>query len=423
LENKEGIIDDLRNQVEFLRDELSKAQEDKNKMIEYYDNCKKNDEKKMVKSCNSNEEVEKFSGNGKVYRIVIEFTISPQDIENNLVILEVCYSLKFKYSYGFYGIYFYEEENIPFSCLCIIDKNFKLESRETQEFTSVSDSEIFIFCQNYINFTLRDKRIKLDIKKELSQNLLSPFSEEEIKLMNFALSEMSIDSLHENMIFHKALHNITDSKDYIKIYYVVFYPCPNGNEGGQGQGGGEEPIIIVKFKINDILLKNTAEDEENNNSNKNKGIYGTYYSNKEFKSFDYNFMGNFAVYELDCESTSNNLFRCDCSDLIDNLNFGTLSPCKYEIKLNGNNLKFVDENFKYEVKNDKIVFQGYIEKYSEEKLIELKKKEDENFDINEIEKEERYYEWKSAKKKGLIPIYMKLDGVEGAEGEEGEEEM
>ena len=47
LENKEGIIDDLRNQVEFLKDELSKAQEDKNKMIEYYDNCKKNDEKKM----------------------------------------------------------------------------------------------------------------------------------------------------------------------------------------------------------------------------------------------------------------------------------------------------------------------------------------------------------------------------------------
>ena len=119
----------------------------------------------MVKSCNSNEEIEKFSGNGNVYRIGIEFTISPQDIENNLVILEVCYSLKFKYSYGFYGIYFYEEENIPFSCLCIIDKNFKLESRETQEFTSVSDSEIFIFCQNYINFTLRDKRIKLDIIK------------------------------------------------------------------------------------------------------------------------------------------------------------------------------------------------------------------------------------------------------------------
>ena len=47
IDNKEGIIDDLRNQIEFLRDELAKVQEDKNKMMEYYDNCKKNDEKKI----------------------------------------------------------------------------------------------------------------------------------------------------------------------------------------------------------------------------------------------------------------------------------------------------------------------------------------------------------------------------------------
>ena len=47
LENKEGIIDDLRNQIDFLRDELAKVEEDKNKMMEYYDNCKKNDEKKI----------------------------------------------------------------------------------------------------------------------------------------------------------------------------------------------------------------------------------------------------------------------------------------------------------------------------------------------------------------------------------------
>jgi chromosome segregation ATPase len=47
LENKEGIIDDLRNQIDFLRDELAKSEEDKNKMIEYYDTCKKNDEKKI----------------------------------------------------------------------------------------------------------------------------------------------------------------------------------------------------------------------------------------------------------------------------------------------------------------------------------------------------------------------------------------
>ena len=67
LENKEGIIDDLRNQAEFLRDELSKVQEDKNKMMEYYDNCKKNDEKKINEMNNIldklNKENEKLNQN------------------------------------------------------------------------------------------------------------------------------------------------------------------------------------------------------------------------------------------------------------------------------------------------------------------------------------------------------------------------
>ena len=67
LENKEGIIDDLRNQIDFLRDELAKVEEDKNKMMEYYDNCKKNDEKK-INEMNSlldklNKENEKLSQN------------------------------------------------------------------------------------------------------------------------------------------------------------------------------------------------------------------------------------------------------------------------------------------------------------------------------------------------------------------------
>ena len=47
LQNKDAIIDDLKNQIDFLRDELSKSQEDKNKMQDYYSNVKKNDEKKI----------------------------------------------------------------------------------------------------------------------------------------------------------------------------------------------------------------------------------------------------------------------------------------------------------------------------------------------------------------------------------------
>ena len=47
LQNKDAIIDDLKNQIDFLRDEVAKYQDDKNKMQDYYNNIKKNDEKKI----------------------------------------------------------------------------------------------------------------------------------------------------------------------------------------------------------------------------------------------------------------------------------------------------------------------------------------------------------------------------------------
>ena len=62
LENKDAIIEDLKNQIDFLRDELAKNQDDKNKMQEYYNNIKKNDEKKidqlseMISKLNDNNE-------------------------------------------------------------------------------------------------------------------------------------------------------------------------------------------------------------------------------------------------------------------------------------------------------------------------------------------------------------------------------
>lgn len=169
----------------------------------------------------------------------MELTITPIDRENNLVIIEFCYNLKLKYSYGFYNISFTKNEEVPFSCLCIKDKNLKLEVSEKfekQEFTSESDSELFTFCQDRVLFALRDIRVKLDIKKELSQNLLSHFSEEEIKLINFSLNEKTIEPRYENLIFHKAIHRLKNQKDYIKIYDVIFCPFPGDKSGCSGGG-------------------------------------------------------------------------------------------------------------------------------------------------------------------------------------------
>ena len=47
LKNKDAIIEDLKNQIDLLRDELSKNKDEKNKMQDYYGNTIKNDAQKI----------------------------------------------------------------------------------------------------------------------------------------------------------------------------------------------------------------------------------------------------------------------------------------------------------------------------------------------------------------------------------------
>ena len=383
----------------------------------YLKYVKINEKPNFIKSCNLKEEEDYF-------KTFIEFTTTGFNKENNLIILEVCYNLKFKYSYGFYYLSFSEQNNVPFSISCIIDKNLKLKESGKyvqQEFTSISDSELYIFGQESAHFTLRDKTIKLDIKKEISKNLLSPFSEEEIQLMNYSLNEMVIEPREDNMIYHKVIHKVKYGMDDIKIFYVTF--CPFAGKkilNGISSGSDDEKSIIVnKLKINNILLTNTAKEKE---EDAKKNIYGTYYSDKDNFHVDYDFRGNFAVFELECESNQNlNYIELNCSELISWFTLEYESSFKYEIILKDNNITFSNPNFKNKIKDGKIISKGYIERYNEQKFIELGKKNDPDFDINNIDKEDRDYEWRSMRKNDLIPTFIYLKSPEREGGAEGEE--
>ena len=91
---------------------------------------------------------------------------------------------------------------------------------------------------------------------------MSKFSPEEIKQINFSLNtiEYYYDSRH--LIYQKVIHNIKDNKDYIKIYYLVFYPHnPSGDSGGiSSNDSGPQPIIIKRFTINNLLVKNEKKN-------------------------------------------------------------------------------------------------------------------------------------------------------------------
>ena len=114
------------------------------------------------------------------------------------------------------------------------------------------------------------------------------------------------------------------------------------------------------------------------------------------------------MYEFDCESTGiTDYFNLDYNYLLEfQLDIG--SSFKYEIILNGNKIQFSNSDFQYKINKDKIIFDGYLDEYDEQKYIALKKKKDPDFDINEDNENYRYWDWKSERKDELIPDYMKI---------------
>ena len=86
---------------------------------------------------------------------------------------------------------------------------------------------------------------------------MSKFSPEEIKQINFSLNTIEFHYAFRNLIYQKVIHNIKDNQDYIKIYYVVFFPHNPGNYswGYREPDTSSQPIIIKRFSINNLLVK------------------------------------------------------------------------------------------------------------------------------------------------------------------------
>lgn len=75
----------------------------------------------------------------------------------------------------------------------------------------------------------------------------------------------------------------------------------------------------------------------------------------------------FSVVEIDCESNGNlDYFELDFNKFLDNIRNACRSSVKYEIILNGNSVKFSEENFKYNIINDRIIIEGYLDRNDDE---------------------------------------------------------
>ena len=349
----------------------------------------------------------------------IQFTISQNDIKNEFIVLTTTYIFDFESYYGFCDFHFSfdrEDENlaVPKSVLFIINDNYNLnnESHKEEEFISLKKNELFSFNRKDFSIKFFDKSKKIDIRNEVDEELLLNFTDKDIEKINFSLNLRKWEFGTDNLIYHKVIHNIKHNKDYIKLYYVIFSPIMNGKSGPEQAGEGgydedyQEPIIIKEFKINDTKVKKDGEEDCSENQ---YGHYGYFISDEKQLEFGHSFRKTFSICELDCESNENvNYFKLKLASFIEGVFFDLGSSFYYEIILNGNSIKFSDKNFKYQIKNDKIILDGYLDDYDEQKYIEVAKNTNNPKYYLELSNKEKHSEWKFMRGDNLIPDKMEL---------------
>ena len=366
----------------------------------------------------------------------VEFEISPKDKEKNLVTMETGYDIKLYNKYGLFNLEFNYSRDFPNFCTfsLTIDDNYIICHPYKEYFQEISQYKLYSFKKESFSVTLKDKRIKINIENELDKKLLSNFSPEEIKQINVSLNKIVYQYNFRHLIYQKIVHNIKeDGRDYIKIFDIVYYPHPPGSSSGCESPPSKYPeaVIVKRFKVNNLLVpkksKYVSYDDEDEGKyevsdfeeDPNEEGYepyedGYYISGHNLLGFYTNFSGSFALFEFDCVSNERLdylPFDCNYIGQIDkSIIYGAFF--KYEVILNGHNVKFSNENFDYSIKNGRIIIQGMIdgnkENYNKEKYEELARKQKLDFFIDAKSEDSIMDNWAELRLKEFIPKTMKL---------------
>ena len=419
-------------------------------IAKWIENVNPNKYPKYAKINNSSKAIKKFECKQKPgyeyasYISYYEFEISESDKEKNLITLEAGYKIELYDRYGLYKLRFYcsrDKEPLNKSTFSFIfDNNYMVCHIYKDYFDEISKYKLYSFNRDNISLTLKDKRVKMNIEDEIHEDYLSIFSPEEIKQINFSLNTIEYDYDFRHLIYQKVIHNIKNNKDYIKVYYIVFYPHdPSGSSGGSSSPyNSPQPIIIKRFTINNLLVKKEkkykddygyGDQDEENNEDENVGedeadeaneegieMYDNGYYLSDENKIGFYVMTNeiFAIYEFECESNEKlDYFQLNCNSFggVDkNTIYG--SSYKYEIILNGHSIKFSNPDFKYSAKNGKIILEGFIDgnedNFDEKKFAELAKKYKREWYIDEESPKYKMKYWAILRLNEFIPEKMKL---------------
>ena len=368
----------------------------------------------------------------------VEFEISQEDKEKKLVTMETGYNIKLSNKIYVHILYFDYSCEYPPRCTYsfILDDNYAVFHPNTEDFQEITKYTFYSFNfedDDGISLKLKDKRNKINIENELDKKLLSNFSQEEIKQINISLNTIEYYNNQRHLIYQKVVHNIKeDGQDFIKIYDIIYFPHRQGHASYYRDYPTIKPqeIIVKRFKVNNLLVPKKETygydeeimekyqvselEEDPNEEGYEPYEKGFYISSHKILGFFPDFDGYFALYEFDCVSNERLdylPFDCNYIGIIEkSVVYG--ESYKYEVILNGHNVKFSNENLDYSVKNGRIVIQGMIdgckENYDKKKYVELALKQKQYTFIEEKDEDTRMNNWAKLRRQEVIPKTMKI---------------
>ena len=393
---------------------LSKLIE-KKEYKEYLKYSKVNNDNKAIISLEFKEvkENENIENSNKIVKTFLKFKILESDKKSNLITLEFCYNIKFiydKYGFLFFKFFYFGVNWVTTIMSFSFDNNFQIPD--------VPDNKLYLFDENRVEFTLRNKDVKLKIENELDKQLLSKFSADEINQINTSLNLIKY-STAKHLVYQKVIHHVENNHDKILIYDIIVYPHNTDNPGGYLEIKSPQPIVINQLKINNVVIKKKqkGENEEDNsqpNEDEEKVIKGYYCSEENYIKYAYDFFGVFGLFEFDCEGvyTYHDNFQINYNSF-GNIGFTLLygGSFKYELILN-QKVKFPHKDFNLMEKDGKIILEGMIDgnknNFNQEKFEELAKLYGKSSYINEEDEETKMYYWMELKFNDAIPEYLEI---------------
>ena len=306
----------------------------------------------------------KMINNGKIASFLIIEDEHKINLKDDIIIFEFVYHITQIKNYGIRLINVeYNDDIITCSMTIKYDKNkFSIKSKD--DLNSSKKNEFYIFNKNKFCLSIIDKDSIISLNEKNNKfNIFinKKLKSEEIQEINNSLKSINIKPLEPNLIYEKIIHELHESKDYIKGILLIFQPSFEKYYFDLfkivSALQSDSIFNIKELKINDKTVINLKKSETKKLDDYYKSSNNSYYYNistrEDFILIEFQLRGKSIK-----EEKKSIKYSLDPKSMF-NLFFSKGTYYFFEIILNGYKGSFGEnKEYKYKKTEEKIIFEG-----------------------------------------------------------------